>query len=96
MKLFLESFLSLPSAIFLALPLLSLLRFLRPLNQIVDLLAAKHLTEKRIIPVLLPQGIVFLPEPVRTVDQILVLTVQLPVLLLNTDIVVLYLKVPDE
>jgi len=41
-----------------------------PLNQVVDLLAAEHFAEKRIILVLLPQSVVFFPEPVRTVDQI--------------------------
>ena len=91
MELFSESFLPLPSATFLTLPLLSLLRFLRSFNQIVDLLVSEHLAEKRIILILLPQCIVFFPEPVRTIDQILVLTEQLPVLLLDTDIVVLYL-----
>ena len=75
---------------------MSLLRFLCPFNQIVDLLASEHLTKKRIILVLLPQGVVLLSESVRAVDQILVFTIQLPVLLLDTDIVILYLEIPDK
>ncbi len=77
-----RTILSLPPASFLTLPLLILLRFLRPFNQILDLLAAEYLTKKRIILVLLPQGVVLLSEPVCTVDQILFFTIQFPVQLM--------------
>ncbi len=64
LELFSERFLSLPPATFLTLPLLILLCRLRLLDQIVDLQAAEHLAEKRIIIVLLPQSSIIFFESI--------------------------------
>ena len=80
----------------LALPPLCLLCFSGLCHQIVDLPAPEHLPKEDIVLILLPQGSVFFFEPVIAPGQSFIVSVQLPVCLIEPVIAVLDLEISHQ